>query len=71
LEACRAQGIELVLVLGHPDYYPRFGFPAELAQQIHAAFSEPAFMALELDIGILDGVEGIALYPDAFGLNNQ
>ena len=71
LKACRAQGVELVVVLGHPDYYPRFGFTAELAQHLRAPFSGPVFMALELETGILDGVEGVALYPDAFGLNNQ
>lgn len=26
LDACDALGIELVVVLGHPSYYPRFGF---------------------------------------------
>jgi putative acetyltransferase len=28
LVACRAAGIAAVVVLGHPDYYPRFGFSA-------------------------------------------
>jgi len=65
LETCHAQGIEVVVVLGHPEYYPRFGFSAELAQHLLAPFSGPAFMALELKKGILDGVEGIARYPDA------
>jgi putative acetyltransferase len=69
LNACRAQGVEVVVVLGHPDYYPRFGFSAELAQHLQAPFSGPAFMALELETGILDGVEGTVHYPNAFGLD--
>jgi putative acetyltransferase len=69
LETCRNSGIEAVVVLGHPDYYPRFGFSAETARHLKAPFSGPAFMALELVPGILDGVEGTVHYADAFGLN--
>lgn len=69
LETCRTQGVEVAVVLGHPDYYPRFGFSPELAQHLRAPFSGPAFMALELETGILDGVEGTVHYPDAFGLD--
>ena len=68
LEACRALGVEAVVVLGHPAYYPRFGFSAETARHLEAPFSGPAFMALELTPGALDGVSGRVRYPPAFGL---
>ena len=53
LAHCQASGIEAVVVLGHPDYYPRFGFSAGFAEDLDAPFSGPAFMALELKPGVL------------------
>lgn len=70
LAACRDAGIEAVVVLGHPEYYPRFGFSAALAQALHAPFSGPALMALELRPGAL-AVGGRVEYPKAFGLEHN
>ena len=67
LAACREAGVELVIVLGHADYYPRFGFSAELAKRVHAPFSGPSFMALELSPGVL-GAERIVRYAPGFGI---
>lgn len=67
LEACRAAGVELVVVLGHADYYPRFGFSAELAKRVRAPFSGPSFMALELKPGVL-AEERTVRYAPAFGV---
>ena len=64
---CRELGIEAVVVLGHPTYYPRFGFSATLAQRLEAPFSGAAFMALELVPQALDG-GGAVRYPAAFGV---
>lgn len=67
IEACRAAGVPAIIVLGHPSYYPRFGFTAEAAAPLSAPFSGPSFMALELQPGILrDG--GIVRYAPAFGV---
>jgi len=67
IEACRAAGVPAIVVLGHPSYYPRFGFMAEAAAPLSAPFSGPSFMALELQPGILrDG--GIVRYAPAFGV---
>jgi putative acetyltransferase len=66
LQACQAAGHRIVIVLGHPEFYPRFGFSAELAERLTAPFSGPAFMALELVPGALDEVEGEVLYPPPF-----
>jgi putative acetyltransferase len=54
--------------LGHPAYYPRFGFSEATARRLEAPFSGPAFMALELVPGVLAGVAGRVRYPPAFGL---
>jgi putative acetyltransferase len=51
---CRERGCVAVVVLGHPDYYPRFGFSAALAEQLTAPYAGPAFMALELVEGALE-----------------
>lgn len=59
---------QAVIVLGHPDYYPRFGFSAELASDLDAPFEGDAFMALELVEGALDGDDGRVVYPPAFRL---
>ena len=62
---CREAAVPAIVVLGHPDYYPRFGFSATLAKPLQAPFSGPAFMALELVPGVL--VHGGSVrYPSAF-----
>ena len=65
----RDMGEQIVVVLGHPDYYPRFGFSADLARGLRCPFSGPAFMALELRAGALEGLEGELRYPPAFGIS--
>jgi putative acetyltransferase len=69
LERCRELEVEAVVVLGHPDYYPRFGFSAELAENLRAPFEGDAFMALELTPGVLEGGMGIVRYAPPFGLD--
>jgi putative acetyltransferase len=66
LEVCRERGERIVVVLGHPDYYPRFGFRAAAAAHLHAPWSGEAWMALELVRGALAGVAGVMKYPEAF-----
>ena len=70
LEACRECGVVAAIVLGDPDYYRRFGFSSEAARNLRAPFSGPAFMALELVPGCLDGVTGTVRYAEAFGLDD-
>ena len=66
LERCREQGHSIVVVLGHPGYYPRFGFSAKLAENLHGPYSGKAWMALELKESPLNGVRGTVRYPEAF-----
>ncbi|MCP4787012.1 MAG: N-acetyltransferase [Fuerstiella sp.] len=68
LRACTEQGDKIVIVLGHPGFYPRFGFSAELAQPLVSPFGGgEAWMALELEPGALAGVAGRVEYSPPFG----
>ena len=67
LEECRRQGERIVVVLGHPSFYRRFGFSSELATRLESPFSgNPGFMALELVEAALAGVSGRVCYPPPF-----
>ncbi len=59
------RGESIVFVLGHPEFYPKFGFSAELAKPFKAPWSGPAFMANAINPGA--PVEGELTYPAAFG----
>jgi putative acetyltransferase len=68
LERCRALGFDAVVVLGHPDYYPRFGFRPASGLGLRAPWDVPgeAFMALELAPGVLGAARGTVRYHPAF-----
>ncbi|MFF3323849.1 GNAT family N-acetyltransferase [Streptomyces sp. NPDC002889] len=69
LDAARARGERLVVVLGHPEYYPRFGFERASRFGIKVTFEVPddALMALMLD-GSGAVPQGTIRYPAAFGV---
>ncbi|MAK60318.1 MAG: GNAT family N-acetyltransferase [Ponticaulis sp.] len=65
LAQMKAKGIQRVFVLGHKDYYPKFGFDVAETAGYAAPWGGPYFMALTLNPG---GPEaGQLIYPDAFG----
>jgi len=68
LEECRCLGHEIVVVIGHPEYYPRFGFSSARAKKLHILFKVPdeAFLVLELIPGVLDNVRGVVEFPSPF-----
>lgn len=66
LEVCRERGHRIVVVLGHPHFYRRFGFSSALAARLDAPYSDEAFMALELVPGALAGVSGKVEYAPPF-----
>jgi putative acetyltransferase len=68
LDKLRLRGERIVIVLGHPAYYPRFGFSTDQAASLEAPFPREAFMAMELVTGALVGVQGKVLYPPPFGI---
>jgi putative acetyltransferase len=68
LEECCRQGYDAVVVVGHPSYYPRFGF---VRASVHGLrYEQPVpdevFMALELRPGALSGGGGIVKYHREF-----
>jgi putative acetyltransferase len=66
LDSAREFGAHGVIVLGHPSYYPRFGFAAETAANVQSVYAGgPAFMALALEPAAFDARLSVA-YPDAF-----
>lgn len=68
LEVCRRTGHTSVVVVGHAEYYPRFGFVPAIPNGICPPFEVPdeAFMVCELVPGALRGVWGRVRYPSAF-----
>jgi len=68
LEAAKTLGHKSVIVVGHPEYYPRFGFKPASQWKIKAPFDVPdeAFLALELVKGELKGKSGTVEYPEEF-----
>ena len=68
LERCKDLGFGAVVVLGHPEYYPRFGFAPSVAYGIGCEYEVPqeAFMVLELQPGYLRRASGKVEYHAAF-----
>ena len=67
LKKCAVAGFEMAVVLGSPDYYPRFGFSrASLYDLGNEYGADEHFMAMELKHGALDKVSGIVRYSPEF-----
>lgn len=68
LEACAKVGYGAVVVLGHAEYYPRFGFVPAVRFGITSEYDVPDeyFMLAELQSGYLSGASGKIQYHSAF-----
>ena len=68
LKRCRELGAQAVVVVGHPEYYPRFGFVPADRYGLRCEYDVPAdvFMIAELEAGALSGASGLVRYDDAF-----
>jgi putative acetyltransferase len=68
LEACRQYGEKVVVVLGHTNFYPRFGFIQARVKGIRAPYPVPdeVYMLIELAPDVLDEVSGTVKYPSIF-----
>ena len=68
LEHCKSLGYDAVVVLGHPSYYPKFGFIPSVKYGIKSEYNVPddVFMILELTPGSLKHHEGVIKYHEAF-----
>jgi putative acetyltransferase len=68
LRRCREVDYPFVVVLGHPDYYPRFGFVSASSFGIKSEYDvdDEVFMVMELREGALTGCAGVAKYQPEF-----
>jgi len=68
LEHCKQAGYSAVVVLGHPEYYPRFGFVHSVTYSIKSEYEVPeeVFMILELAEGALKNCHGTVKYHECF-----
>jgi putative acetyltransferase len=69
LDIVRGRHCPFVVVVGHPDYYPRFGFQPASAHHLLCEWPDvpdAAFMALILDASAMSGVRGVAKYRPEF-----
>ena len=67
LRLARETDLPLVIVVGHPEYYPRFGFEPADALGLEAPFELPpeAWMAYRLP-AYTPAARGTVIYPHAF-----
>lgn len=64
----KSLGYNSIILLGHEDYYPRFGYKQLSEFNINLPFAAPkeCCMAIELSPNALKGVSGMAKYPKVF-----
>jgi putative acetyltransferase len=69
LRDCARVGCQVVVVVGHPAFYPRFGFRPARSFGLRSEYDVPdeVFMAIELTEGALTGGGGLVRYLPAFG----
>ncbi|MCM3878840.1 MAG: N-acetyltransferase [Vicinamibacterales bacterium] len=69
LDHLRERGCPFVVVVGHPEYYPRFGFEPASKHGLVSQWEgmpDAAFMVLVLDVRAMAGASGVARYRDEF-----
>jgi putative acetyltransferase len=68
IQRCKGLNYEHVFVLGHPNFYPKFGFIPSTVKGIRSPFPVPdeVFMVNEIREGSLTDISGKIVYPPAF-----
>ncbi len=69
IDILQDQNCPFIIVLGHPQYYPRFGFERASAHGLACQWEDvpdEAFMVMVLDPEAFDGVSGVVRYRDEF-----
>ena len=68
LRECANAAYQVVVVVGHPHFYRRFGFTSAASLGLASVYSEAgdAFIALELTAGVLAGRTAVVEYPAEF-----
>ena len=69
IQQCINEGYDAIIVLGHPDYYPKFGFVPSVKYGIKTEYDVPedVFLVLEIKENSLNGKKGTIKYHEAFG----
>ncbi len=68
IDKAKELGFDSIIVLGHKEYYPKFGFQRASKWNIKCPFEVPddVFMAIELTEKAFEGAAGTVEYPDEF-----
>jgi putative acetyltransferase len=69
LDILRDRGCPFVVVVGHPEYYPRFGFEPASRHGLRSQWpgmSDASFMVLICDAPTMAGASGVARYRNEF-----
>jgi putative acetyltransferase len=69
LELLRQRGCPFVVVVGHPEFYPRFGFERASLHGLRSQWdgiSDEAWMVAVLDPQAMSGMSGVAFYREEF-----
>jgi putative acetyltransferase len=69
LDILRERGCPFTVVVGHPEYYPRFGFERASLHGLASQWEgvpDAAFMVLILDARAMAGISGVASYREEF-----
>ncbi|HET6646647.1 MAG TPA: N-acetyltransferase [Pyrinomonadaceae bacterium] len=68
MKQCAGLGYEFIVVVGHPEYYPRFGFVPAHQMGLRCKYPVPddVFMVVELKPGALTGKQALVLYHPEF-----
>jgi putative acetyltransferase len=68
LKKCQESGYKAIILVGHHDFYPRFGFSQASRKGLKLPFDVPgeAFMMYEIVPQALKGISGEVEYPPEF-----
>jgi len=69
LDTLRGRYCPFVIVLGHPEYYPRFGFEPSSRYNVKCQWEgipDEVFMILVFDKNALQNISGVAMYRAEF-----
>jgi len=64
LKKCDPERHQIIFLLGHTEYYPRFGFSSELGSNYVSPWPRPAFMGLKLNPSA--PTSGTLTFPKAY-----
>jgi putative acetyltransferase len=65
LNEAKNAAVPIVFVLGHKEYYPKFGFSVDATNDFESEYKGPHFMAVRYRFG--PPMSGKLIYPAAFG----